>query len=233
MYMPKGEAILRIISEDRWARLGYSAAQGNISSTILRNNLTESSATALWGESSQKLVPELAFHEGNLLSVGKNSGGQPDLARTADIGIAKEPTSPIEWENLTQESFENPVYDMKVSNSYVKNKAGFKIQSGGLDVTEVRPWSKPQRSSPAGPKGLPSADAVVAGVAIAAVQSNNAKEFAVNSAVNIAATRYPPLVAVTAPDEGSALAAVTLGYIMPKNPGLHGDCSCSISNIHG
>jgi RHS repeat-associated protein len=198
---PRGQSVLDAIAGDRMQRLAYATAQGNTASTILRNNLTENSANATWGEASQKLVPELAFSEGSLISVGKNPGGEPDLARTADIGIAKAPTSPVEWDNLTQDSFEDPLFDMKVSNSYVRDKVGFEEQSGGLSIEEVRPWSRlPPR--PRGPSG-------VAGLAFALVtagfQSNSPKEFAGNTVANVLIGKIPELGAITGKDDGSAM----------------------------
>jgi hypothetical protein len=58
---PKGQAVFDTIAEDRCWRLGYGTAQGNTASTILRENLKESSATALWGESSQNWCPSLVL----------------------------------------------------------------------------------------------------------------------------------------------------------------------------
>jgi RHS repeat-associated protein len=63
--------------------------------------------------------------------------------------------------------------------------------------------------------GGSTAGNLVTAVVIAGLQSNNVREFVGNSAFNMAVAECPPLAAVTAKDEGSALAAIVAAYVAP------------------
>ena len=152
-------------------------------------------------------MPELAFHEGELLSVGKESGWSARWGAHGGPRVTKAPTSPGAWEQLTQELFES-VSDSKVSNSYVSNKAGFEAQSGGLKIQEVQTWTpglKPH-PLPEGPGGSLGVAGAALAVGIAALTSSSAKEFVENSILNIAITNFP-CSAVSPGGRGSALGA--------------------------
>ena len=53
-----------------------------------------------FGDASAKLVPEVGFNKGKVISVNKNPGGEPTGARTADLGTAKQPINPADWDSL-------------------------------------------------------------------------------------------------------------------------------------
>ena len=108
---PKGEELTKLAGTSKEAkelRLKYATKQGIEAGQILKENVTKRSAAAAAGSKdvphfeggSQKLVPEVGFHEGKTKSVGKNPGGEPKGARTVNIAIAKEPTSPAQWDAL-------------------------------------------------------------------------------------------------------------------------------------
>jgi RHS repeat-associated protein len=108
---PKGDQLKKLIGNSKQAkelRLKYATKQGVETGQILKENITARSAAAAsgtkevphFGEASQKLVPEVAFDKGKVLSAGKNPGGEPKGARTADVAIAQEPTPPSQYGSL-------------------------------------------------------------------------------------------------------------------------------------
>ena len=146
---PKGEELTKLAGTSKEAkelRLKYATKQGIEAGQILKENVTKRSAAAAagskdvphFGGGSQKLVPEVGFHEGKTKSVGKNPGGEPKGARTVDLAIAKEPTSPAQWDALKGQGgsavFESGK-DLKLGAGRVPDKAGFKQVSGGLEAT--------------------------------------------------------------------------------------------------
>jgi hypothetical protein len=119
----------------------------------LKENVTARSVAAAsgskeiphFGEASQKLVPEVGFNRGKIISVGKNPGGEPRDARTADLVIAKEPTPPAKYGALKGQ--EGPAalestLDLKLGAGTVPDKPGFTKASGGLAAKELRPGTK-------------------------------------------------------------------------------------------
>ncbi|MEV8504293.1 SpvB/TcaC N-terminal domain-containing protein [Actinoplanes sp. NPDC051475] len=152
---PKGKVLEKLVGNSKQAkelRLKYSGAQGIEGGKALRRNITERSGAAAkgqegghFGEASRKLVPEVGVHKKKVISVDVEPGGQPKGARTADIGIAKEPTSPPEWQKLKGENPANAFEDMldqKIGEGRVADKTGFRKQSGGVPIEEIRPSSK-------------------------------------------------------------------------------------------
>lgn len=130
-----------------------SSLQGNRAGDTLQENIRSRSAAAVkkstkithFGDSSQKLVPEVTLDGGKITKVDVHPGGQSKKSRTVDIGVTKDPIAPNDWDSLkgkrAKDMFEKTV-DLKVSDSYVSDKKGFKAQSGGVSVKEARPWSK-------------------------------------------------------------------------------------------
>ena len=189
-------------------RTKYGAEQGRLAGEKLQQNLAERSQAAFdksrdvahFGDTSGRLVPELTLEEGVITKVNTAPGGQPLKARTADIGVAKEPVAPSEWKpslegkNATEVLSETR--DLKVSNSYVGDKPGFLEQSGGVSSSESRPWSKLKAKASA---------------AMEAVASNETVEKIVKSkALKVVAAVAPILasgVAKAAPGVGIAVGA--------------------------
>jgi RHS repeat-associated protein len=152
---PKGKALEKLAGNSRRAkelRLKYGTKQGSeAGKTLVENVKTRSNAAAKgepgghFGKASQKLVPEVAFNKGKIISAGKSPGGEPAGARTADLTITKEPTPPSKWQSLEGQKGTAPLdtaYDMKLGNGKVPNKPGFKKASGGLPVEEITPGTK-------------------------------------------------------------------------------------------
>ena len=89
-------------------RLKYATKQGVEAGQTLKQNVTDRSAAASvrskdipnFGDASAKLVPEVGFNKGKVISVNKNPGGEPTGARTADLGTAKQPINPADWDSL-------------------------------------------------------------------------------------------------------------------------------------
>ncbi len=149
---PKGETLEKLRGNSRKAkelRLKYATKQGHEAGEILKKNVTDRSAAAAsgakgghFGEGSQKLVPEVGFHKKKVISVGKHPGGEPKGARTADLGITKQPTSPDKWGSLKGQKGTEPfqeALDLKVGGGKVPKKSAFKKQSGGLPISELTP----------------------------------------------------------------------------------------------
>jgi RHS repeat-associated protein len=153
---PKGkqlEIVLKGNSKNaKELRLKYATKQGIEAGDILRQNITERSAASAagvqgghFGQSSQKLVPEVGFHKGTVISVGKNPGGEPKGARTADLVIAHQETPPSQYSSIKGQrgpAAFSSAGDMKLGAGRVADQAGFKKASGGLVSTELRPGTK-------------------------------------------------------------------------------------------
>jgi RHS repeat-associated protein len=152
---PKGKALEKLTGNSKQAkelRLKYATKQGSeAGKTLVENVKARSNAAAAgqkgghFGKASQQLVPEVGFNKGKIISVGKNPGGEPAGARTADLTIAKKPTPPAEWQKLEGQKGSAPLetaYDMKLGEGKVPDKPGFKKASGGLPVEEITPGTK-------------------------------------------------------------------------------------------
>ena len=161
---PTGEQLQKLAGKSEQAnRLAkeYSAKQGVEAGHVVKDNIQARSQAAAdglketphFGEASQKLIPEVGFKDGKIISVGKNPGGEPRGARTADLGVANKPTPPSKWNELVGQKGPEALkstMDVKGGNAYVSDKAGFKTQSGGLEVKEVRPFTKGLKPSELG-----------------------------------------------------------------------------------
>lgn len=204
---PTGPQLDKITGNSKRAkelRLKYGTKQGIEASSALKNNVTSRSAAAAagskdvphFGEASQKLVPEVGFDKGKTISVGKNPGGEPKGARTSDLAIAKEPTSPSQWDDLVGKKgssvFEEAT-DLKMGGGRVPDKAGFKKASGGLKPTELTPGTKglKLKKAPKGKKGGVIVSALIAGYVLfdsgdawAAAQSINPISNTVDNALS-------------------------------------------------
>ncbi|MES2936378.1 MAG: SpvB/TcaC N-terminal domain-containing protein [Pseudomonadota bacterium] len=149
---PTGQQLDKLTGNSKAAkrlRLKYATKQGVEAGKALKANIEARSEAAAagkkdvphFGKASQKLVPEVAFHKGKVLSANKNPGGEPKGARTADIGIAKEPTPPSQYGALKGQKgaavFEGAA-DMKLGGGKVANKPGFKA-AAGVAATELTP----------------------------------------------------------------------------------------------
>ncbi|MBK7821329.1 MAG: hypothetical protein IPJ61_09670 [Tessaracoccus sp.] len=168
------EALVESGKEAAELRRAYAAAQGGLAGDELRENLRTRSQAAFdtskdvahFGDTSGRLVPELTLDDGTITKVDSAPGGQLKDVRTADVGVAKQPVAPANWESelVGKEAREvlDETRDLKVSNSYVGDKAGFLKESGGVAVTEVRPWTKLKQKVSA------AADAVKSSKALAA-----------------------------------------------------------------
>ncbi|WP_198433070.1 DUF4157 domain-containing protein [Burkholderia ubonensis] len=155
---PTGEVLDQLsanTAQGKELRLKYGTKQGSEAGKTLLKNVRERSELASsgakeghFGDASRRLVPEAGFHEGKIISVGVEPGGQPKGARTSDLNIAKEPLSPKEWESLKgkggADAFDQAL-DMKLGGGKVADKPEFKKQSGGLDAKELTPFSKLKR----------------------------------------------------------------------------------------
>jgi hypothetical protein len=76
--------------------------------------------------------------------VNQYPGGSPVGSRTLDLGVTENPIAPSEWQNLVGQKGGDVLsggYDLKVGGGYVKDKAGFRTQSGGVDPKEIRPYT--------------------------------------------------------------------------------------------
>ncbi|WP_321963641.1 eCIS core domain-containing protein [Paraburkholderia sp. J7] len=152
---PTGEVLDKLTGNSKEAkelRLKYATKQGSeAGKALLANVRTRSEAASTgakgghFGEASRRLVPEVGFHEGKVITVGVEPGGQPKGARTADVTIAKEPLSPKQWESLKgkggSDVFEQAL-DLKLGGGRIPDKPGFKKQSGGVSATELTPFTK-------------------------------------------------------------------------------------------
>lgn len=154
---PTGEQLQKLTEntpEAKELRLKYGAEQGRLAGEELRANIRERSQAAFdksvdvahFGDTSGRLVPEVTLEEGVVTKVDTPPGGQNLNARTADVGVTKEPVAPPEWKSSVEGQKAPEVLsetrDLKVSNSYVGDKPGFRTESGGVPVSEARPWSK-------------------------------------------------------------------------------------------
>jgi RHS repeat-associated protein len=148
------EELAKNTPEGKNLRTAYGSKQGGLSGEKLQQNLAERSQAAFdkstdvahFGDTSGRLVPELTLEEGVITKVNTAPGGQTPGARTVDVGVTKEPVSPSDWkpslEGKNAPEVLSETRDLKVSNSYVEHKPAFLEQSGGVSVTESRPWSK-------------------------------------------------------------------------------------------
>jgi RHS repeat-associated protein len=152
---PTGSQLDRLAGNSKTAkklRLKYATKQGVVAGQALKENVTARSSAAAagskdvphFGTASQKLVPEVGFNKGRVISVGKNPGGEPAGARTTDLAIAKEPIPPANYEALKGQKgsavFESTA-DMKLGGGRVPNKPGFKAASG-LTAEELAPGTR-------------------------------------------------------------------------------------------
>ncbi|MQM32923.1 SpvB/TcaC N-terminal domain-containing protein [Accumulibacter sp.] len=152
---PTGNQLDRLAGNSKTAkklRLKYATKQGVVAGQALKENVTARSSAAAagskdvphFGTASQKLVPEVGFNKGRVISVGKNPGGEPAGARTTDLAIAKEPIPPANYEALKGQKgsavFESTA-DMKLGGGRVPNKPGFKAASG-LTAEELAPGTR-------------------------------------------------------------------------------------------
>jgi RHS repeat-associated protein len=153
---PRGKQLEKLSGGSQSAkelRLKYATKQGIEAGQALKENVATRSAAAAagskdiahFGEASQKLVPEVAFDKGKVISVNKNPGGEPEGARTADLAIAKKPTPPAEYESLQgnkgSAEFESAA-DLKLGAGRIPDKPGFTKASGGLEAEELTPGTK-------------------------------------------------------------------------------------------
>ncbi|WP_212004535.1 SpvB/TcaC N-terminal domain-containing protein [Chitinophaga sp. HK235] len=153
---PTGDQLAKIAEaspEGRALRLKYAGAQGQAADKSLRTSIRERSIAAMegqkgghYGEASGKLVSELGMKDAKITSVDKNPGGMEAGTRTGDIGILKEATSAKNWQTTLEGKAPADVLegikDVKMGNGVVADKAGFKEASGGVGISEVRPFSK-------------------------------------------------------------------------------------------
>ncbi len=139
-------------------RLKYATKQGNEASKHLLKNVTEHSQTKLFGEASQKLVPEPTFHDGKLISVGKSPGGAPEGARNPDLIQTKNPVPPSQWEadliGKPGKAVGEGTLDLKLGTGRIADKPGVVEQSGGLSANELRPFSRIPRRIKGGVKSV-------------------------------------------------------------------------------
>ncbi len=166
------EAMTQSGKEAAELRRAYAAAQGGKAGDELRENLRTRSQAAFdksknvahFGDTSGRLVPELSLEDGLVTKVDTAPGGQPGGARTADVGVAKQPVAPANWESdlVGKEAKEvlAETRDLKVSNSYVGDKAGFLKESGDVAIKEVRPWTKLKQKISAGADAIKSSKAL-------------------------------------------------------------------------
>jgi RHS repeat-associated protein len=180
---PTGEQLNKIAAdtpEGKELRLKYATKQGIEAGQTLKENVTARSAAASvrskeipnFGEASGKIVPEVGFNEGKIISAGKNPGGEPAGARTADLGIAKQPVTPENYGSLKGQAgsdvFEAS-HDVKLGAGRVADKPGFRAASGGVSVEEVTPGTRGLRL----PKGAGTVTLNAAGAALIAVDALN------------------------------------------------------------
>lgn len=151
---PKGKALERLAGNSKTAkdlRLKYGTKQGYEADLTFSSNIEKRSAAAArgdkgghFGKASQRIVPQVAFHEGEVISAGKAPGGEPKGARTADAVITDKPLPPHRWKTLKgQEGPESikAALDLKGGRGTVRDKPGFTEESGGLKARELRPSS--------------------------------------------------------------------------------------------
>jgi hypothetical protein len=159
---PRGAQLDKIAAntpEGTALRKTYASKQGMEAGKALQENVaTRSEAAAAnrsvvgppdprtpnFGDASGRLVPEMGFKDGAIHHVNKYPGGSPAGSRTLDLGVAKEPIAPSDWQGLVGQKGGDALsggYDLKVGGGYVKDKPGFRTVSGGVDPKEIRPFT--------------------------------------------------------------------------------------------
>lgn len=152
---PRGEQLDNIAAntpEGATLRRAYSVKQGTEASTALQENILERSEGAAarskenpnFGPASGRLVPEIGFQNGDVIHVNEPPGGAPAGSRTVDIGVTREPLPPSQWPDLVDQRGGQALsrgVDLKVGGGYVKDKPGFRQESGGVNPEEIRPFT--------------------------------------------------------------------------------------------
>ena len=135
----------RLLGAEGKAKTRLSSEQGRKTMQKLQENLAEGSKLNRYPGASRRLVPEVNIKEGVIRAAGGNpkpGGRNPDLVVTKSEMPGKD--APKEWRSLEGKGtdvLEKKTYDVKVGGDYVRDKPGFRAQTG-LDVKEVRPFSK-------------------------------------------------------------------------------------------